>query len=743
MTEKASCKVIIVGGSVAGLSLANMLERAGIDFVVLEAHGDIAPQVGASIAIYPHFARILDQIGCCETVNHAIYRNPKGEAIFYFRGLADGLERRHGYPVIFIERQKLLKALYENLGQKEKVFVNKRFSHLEAQEKGIRAFMRDGSSYDGDILIGADGMHSAVRKAMHKLGKSMSPGSFAADEYAEVPCSYKCIFGMSHPTAGIKQGTNHIILGKGQSYLILTGSDRIYWFLNVKNPDVLYGKDIPRYSAEDERRLAEEHFGDQLNEYDTFEDLYKKKIMATLTPLHEYQWKRWYFQRIMTIGDACHKLHPISGNGGAAAVEDAATLLNVLQQKLDQAQGRLSTEDFQDVFAETQRRQENRTGHLLVHATKMQSFDAMESALAPLFEKFLIPNLTDDAALAIVGANTTKGRRIESLPIPQRPRYVPYEDELPAKPLRGMWGIVRVCLILWYLVYCVYSIAPQVLDYSPFVVKYFHAIVRSYPFATMRFRNGQTNNFASWISLFPLVIMWNLDAYRRGNVKSIGSWPVPMLFSAAFLVAGEAQVIPLYFLLAAFNSGRNNYTSVAGRPLPVSAVRSALLATCIVYLFSMILIGMRPFYPTAEEAFTALNIWRWPPLCIAVSTRILMAMNKSLDENTDFGPKTYLAVYLNKDYKPLTSLYQTLFALGVLTNILIPAPVGTQRMLASIVVPYCLHSAFEMRRLGYTTTREVLAAMLSILVAASVAGPGALLVATWYWRENVIHRLNK
>lgn len=58
------CKLIIVGGSVAGLSLANMLEQAGLDFIILEAYKDIAPQVGASIAIYPQFARILDQIGC-------------------------------------------------------------------------------------------------------------------------------------------------------------------------------------------------------------------------------------------------------------------------------------------------------------------------------------------------------------------------------------------------------------------------------------------------------------------------------------------------------------------------------------------------------------------------------------------------------------------------------------------------------------------------------------------------------
>lgn len=64
MEGKRPFKVIIVGGSIAGLALANMLERLNVDFVVLEAYKEIAPQLGASITIWPHLARILDQIGC-------------------------------------------------------------------------------------------------------------------------------------------------------------------------------------------------------------------------------------------------------------------------------------------------------------------------------------------------------------------------------------------------------------------------------------------------------------------------------------------------------------------------------------------------------------------------------------------------------------------------------------------------------------------------------------------------------
>lgn len=72
--ETKSFKVVIVGGSIAGLSLALMLERNGIDYVILEGYKSIAPQVGASIGILPNGARILDQLDCLEPVlNKAEY----------------------------------------------------------------------------------------------------------------------------------------------------------------------------------------------------------------------------------------------------------------------------------------------------------------------------------------------------------------------------------------------------------------------------------------------------------------------------------------------------------------------------------------------------------------------------------------------------------------------------------------------------------------------------------------------
>lgn len=61
-------KVIIAGASIAGLTLANLLQRIGVDFVVLESYGTIAPQLGASIGLHPSGLRILDQLECYEEI---------------------------------------------------------------------------------------------------------------------------------------------------------------------------------------------------------------------------------------------------------------------------------------------------------------------------------------------------------------------------------------------------------------------------------------------------------------------------------------------------------------------------------------------------------------------------------------------------------------------------------------------------------------------------------------------------
>lgn len=81
-------RVIVVGGGVTGLTASHVLSKAGIDHVVLERCEDAGPVSGASIAIYPHGARILEQIGCLPAMkkitspmDRLVNRRPDGSEV--------------------------------------------------------------------------------------------------------------------------------------------------------------------------------------------------------------------------------------------------------------------------------------------------------------------------------------------------------------------------------------------------------------------------------------------------------------------------------------------------------------------------------------------------------------------------------------------------------------------------------------------------------------------------------------
>ena len=92
-------QVVIVGGSIAGLTLAHCLERLGVSYVVLEKRNEIAPLEGASIGIFPNGGRILDQLGLFEEVEK--FAQPLHTSHYCF---PDGYQYSNHAPDVVFER---------------------------------------------------------------------------------------------------------------------------------------------------------------------------------------------------------------------------------------------------------------------------------------------------------------------------------------------------------------------------------------------------------------------------------------------------------------------------------------------------------------------------------------------------------------------------------------------------------------------------------------------------------------
>lgn len=102
MSTKKDFKVLIAGGGVAGLTLANMLEKLNIDYQILESYKSLTPQVGASIALTPSGLRILDQIDVADDIKTLMkkpsqvmkLRAPGGKVIFSYDKVAHQIYTR-------------------------------------------------------------------------------------------------------------------------------------------------------------------------------------------------------------------------------------------------------------------------------------------------------------------------------------------------------------------------------------------------------------------------------------------------------------------------------------------------------------------------------------------------------------------------------------------------------------------------------------------------------------------------
>jgi FAD dependent monooxygenase len=209
--SKSHFQVIIVGGSIGGLTLAHCLRIAGIDHIVLEKSSSPAPQIGASIGILPNGARILDQLqlwseveDCIEPLNTATIGLPDGFSFsssypqiinkrfvffnFYllFRPwtsltLFTGLHR-FGFPIAFLDRQKLLEILYQRYPDPSKIRLKERVTAIKTSDSGATVTTANGSVYRGALVVGADGVHSIVRQEIWRASEKLSSGKMVAQQ---------------------------------------------------------------------------------------------------------------------------------------------------------------------------------------------------------------------------------------------------------------------------------------------------------------------------------------------------------------------------------------------------------------------------------------------------------------------------------------------------------------------------------------------------------------------------------
>ena len=345
-------RVLIVGAGIGGLTTALSLHEAGVEALVVDSAVRLQP-LGVGINLLPHAVRELTELGLGDEL--AEIGIPTAEMVHFDRYggriWAEPRGRALGYnwPQYSIHRGELQMALLDavlaRLGD-DAVRTGTVFEGFEQDGTQVRARLLDRASgtsdtVTADVLVGADGLHSAVRAQLH-------PGETAPlwngiRMWRGVTEGEPFLNGRALAVAGSNAASKMVV------YPISMRAERrgkalLNWVAEVKLAEDRLD-DTADWNRTGRLEDVLPYFADW-----TFDWLDVPAMLAATAEILEYPMvdrdplDRWTFGRVTLLGDAAHPMYPIGSNGGSQAVLDARVLAHELARAADPADGLLGYE---------------------------------------------------------------------------------------------------------------------------------------------------------------------------------------------------------------------------------------------------------------------------------------------------------------------------------------------------------------------------------------------------------------
>ena len=163
-------QAIIVGGGIGGLAVALAFEKNNLDYVVLEQAEQISA-VGGGLQIWSNGIHCLKKLGLkyklkekAHTIEQIELQTDKSKSLFVL-DFSSQLSKHPWLETITIHRADLINILLHPL-PKERIFLNSKVKSFEEDSKGVAVTLTSEKKIRGDFLIGADGIHSTIRKGL-------------------------------------------------------------------------------------------------------------------------------------------------------------------------------------------------------------------------------------------------------------------------------------------------------------------------------------------------------------------------------------------------------------------------------------------------------------------------------------------------------------------------------------------------------------------------------------------------
>ncbi|KAG0220085.1 hypothetical protein B0O80DRAFT_163634 [Mortierella sp. GBAus27b] len=352
-------KVLIVGGGLGGLLLAILLQRAGIDYLILEQSVIIRPY-GSIIVISSLVLPLMEQLGMLDEIEKAsmpfggitLLRNDQsviGRIICDGRNGGLDYKDRYGHYDQCLSRPNLYNILLSRI-PKDRLKLGKRFvnfQHIHHPETGAEQVMvrcSDGTYYHADILVGADGASSAVRQSLYRQLKD--EGTLPKVDQEEHQYRHVSLIGVTnplntkkHPDLKDKFSQFKVVVNKNSPYMCwfmpLAGSKYSWLVSRILDVPVTSSSGNADFTdwgpdATDEMSKAIRHLpGPDGGTMGELLDSTDRQTVSRVI-LEERFFRTWYGRRTVLIGDACHKAVPFTGKGASESILDAVVLASLL-----------------------------------------------------------------------------------------------------------------------------------------------------------------------------------------------------------------------------------------------------------------------------------------------------------------------------------------------------------------------------------------------------------------------------
>jgi 2-polyprenyl-6-methoxyphenol hydroxylase-like FAD-dependent oxidoreductase len=290
-------------------------------------------------------------------------------------GLTKGLCNSFGEYGHVLHRANLLSVLYDSFSDedKKKILTNKKVTEVLSDENGVEVKCEDGTSYEGSIVIGADGISSAARKAVREL--SAKAGLPDLDGEQPFKTTYRMLwFSAPRPTR-LKPGRGGLSFGKPASVQLLVGKDKCWIFLYERLEKETRERFF--YSEQEMLDLMDKWGHLTCDDGLAIRDVFATRYKAGLINVEEGVVKQWSQGRVVLAGDSIHKFTPSAGLGYNNGVQDITVCLNEVL-RLVRADPNPSVQALKGAF---ERYQTIRTPHLLkdyeasAMATRYQAYE--------------------------------------------------------------------------------------------------------------------------------------------------------------------------------------------------------------------------------------------------------------------------------------------------------------------------------------------------------------------------------